>query len=839
MAAFGAGPVESQRCPLCPEGPGGVRRGPPGGAGGQAPAAAAAAEAVEEEEEAPLRVLPCLHAFCGPCLEARRRRDGRLACPTCRRDAALGDAGVRGLPSAHLLLTCLLGGVADGGGGRGSGAGGGVELKGLLLDVSHAEMGGAAAAAAAGGEAGPHHERDAGPPALCGVCGHGVKGPAGARCLVERFQSGLRLGPAGPPHAPGSPQGPRGSPLGLPSFPSPPLAAFPGLGPGAQWPGYCQHPEDEAGRLFCETCALSLCRECARDGHSSHEVVYLSVPSHDSRSLALQLLTDAQQGRQAIQLGLERAQAMVEQVEMRAQQVRAEVKAVVSVHRKALDERECELLRKVEKIRQVKTQTLQRQLEELRQSLARLDSAVESVRAALEAGADAEALGAVRARVAAQLRDIVGLGAAGAPSPPQQPQEDDRVVFVPPDAALYAAIRTLGAVQSGACPELSTVAGEGLTKVVKGRLASFTVVTRDHGGEFRRTGGDPVCAAALGPDGRAAWAEVRDKQDGTYGVSYRPAADGEHTVSVTVLGRHVEGSPFRVLVRPGRSYAGIGKPAIAFGGGGTGDGQLCRPWGVCVDSEGRVIVADRSNDRIQVFGPSGGFLFKFGVHGSHPGQFDRPAGVAWDPGRGGRIVVSDKDNHRVQIFSGEGRVLSTFGERGSESGQFCYPWDVAVSPGDGLVLVSDTRNHRVQLFSPDGAFVNKYGFEGALWKHFDSPRGVAFDAEGRLLVTDFNNHRLLVVRPDCRSARFLGGSGSGPGQFLRPQGVAVDPEGRIAVADSRNHRVQVFEPDGAFLCQFGAPGGGPGQMDRPSGVAVTPEGLIVVVDFGNNRVVVY
>uniref|UniRef100_S4RXF9 E3 ubiquitin-protein ligase TRIM71 n=1 Tax=Petromyzon marinus TaxID=7757 RepID=S4RXF9_PETMA len=555
-----------------------------------------------------------------------------------------------------------------------------------------------------------------------------------------------------------------------------------------------------------------------------------------------------------------------EQVEMRAQQVRAEVKAVVSVHRKALDERECELLRKVEKIRQVKTQTLQRQLEELRQSLARLDSAVESVRAALEAGADAEALGAVRARVAAQLRDIVGLGTAGAPSPPQQPQEDDRVVFVPPDAALYAAIRTLGAVQSGACPELSTVAGEGLTKVVKGRLASFTVVTRDHGGEFRRTGGDPVCAAALGPDGRAAWAEVRDKQDGTYGVSYRPAADGEHTVSVTVLGRHVEGSPFRVLVRPGRSrpshsevrdarpiggepgsskrQACVAQPGtrtpcvchskVIFSCGGTGDGQLCRPWGVCVDSEGRVIVADRSNDRIQVFGPSGGFLFKFGAHGSHPGQFDRPAGVAWDPGRGGRIVVSDKDNHRVQIFSGEGRVLSTFGERGSESGQFCYPWDVAVSPGDGLILVSDTRNHRVQLFSPDGAFVNKYGFEGALWKHFDSPRGVAFDAEGRLLVTDFNNHRLLVVRPDCRSARFLGGSGSGPGQFLRPQGVAVDPEGRIAVADSRNHRVQVFEPDGAFLCQFGAPGGGPGQMDRPSGVAVTPEGLIVVVDFGNN-----
>ena len=81
------------------------------------------------------------------------------------------------------------------------------------------------------------------------------------------------------------------------------------------------------------------------------------------------------------------------------------------------------------------------------------------------------------------------------------------------------------------------------------------------------------------------------------------------------------------------------------------------------------------------------------------------------------------------MFSGRGEFILKFGERGSKIGQFNYPWDVAVN-SDNNILVSDTRNHRVQLFSPDGVFLNKYGFEGALWKQFDSPRGVAFDHQG-------------------------------------------------------------------------------------------------------------
>ena len=45
------------------------------------------------------------------------------------------------------------------------------------------------------------------------------------------------------------------------------------------------------------------------------------------------------------------------------------------------------------------------------------------------------------------------------------------------------------------------------------------------------------------------------------------------------------------------------------------------PWGIDVDAEGAVYVADWRNDRIQKFSPDGGFLAEFGSSGSGVGQF--------------------------------------------------------------------------------------------------------------------------------------------------------------------------------------------------------------------------
>jgi len=51
-----------------------------------------------------------------------------------------------------------------------------------------------------------------------------------------------------------------------------------------------------------------------------------------------------------------------------------------------------------------------------------------------------------------------------------------------------------------------------------------------------------------------------------------------------------------------------GELLLSWGSKGTGPGQFALPHNVCVDSKGRVYVADRTNGRIEIFNSEGGFL---------------------------------------------------------------------------------------------------------------------------------------------------------------------------------------------------------------------------------------
>ncbi len=135
-----------------------------------------------------------------------------------------------------------------------------------------------------------------------------------------------------------------------------------------------------------------------------------------------------------------------------------------------------------------------------------------------------------------------------------------------------------------------------------------------------------------------------------------------------------------------------------FGKRGSGHGQLHDPEHIACDSTGNVYVADRINHRIQVFTAEGKFLrvIAAGAAGRHGGggkeQSWYPFGVAVDSS--GRVYVSD--NH-VSVFTLEGQFVTSFGSFGSEPGQFRSPRGLAVD-SNGVCYVCDQYNHHVQLF---------------------------------------------------------------------------------------------------------------------------------------------
>jgi DNA-binding beta-propeller fold protein YncE len=91
-----------------------------------------------------------------------------------------------------------------------------------------------------------------------------------------------------------------------------------------------------------------------------------------------------------------------------------------------------------------------------------------------------------------------------------------------------------------------------------------------------------------------------------------------------------------------------GDPIRAIGTRGTYIGQLARPKGVALDSEGNVYVVESLFDHLLVFNRQGQLLLPIGGTGYSSGNFYLPAGVWVD--EGDRVYVADMFNGRVVTY---------------------------------------------------------------------------------------------------------------------------------------------------------------------------------------------
>lgn len=145
-----------------------------------------------------------------------------------------------------------------------------------------------------------------------------------------------------------------------------------------------------------------------------------------------------------------------------------------------------------------------------------------------------------------------------------------------------------------------------------------------------------------------------------------------------------------------------GKFLFQWGTKGAGPGQFDLPHGIALDGAGRVYVADRSNARVEIFDPDGGYV------GQWKGpEFGRPYDVAIGSdgtaflADGGDQPTSPPDRSGVIAVRTDGSVFERFGRFGNYDGQFAIAHDIAVAP-DGSVYVGDILGRRVQKFVRDG-----------------------------------------------------------------------------------------------------------------------------------------
>ena len=124
-----------------------------------------------------------------------------------------------------------------------------------------------------------------------------------------------------------------------------------------------------------------------------------------------------------------------------------------------------------------------------------------------------------------------------------------------------------------------------------------------------------------------------------------------------------------------------------WGGEGKGPGQFNVPHSIVTDTKGLVYIADRSNQRIQVFDPDG----KFVRESSHPGT---PCGLCMCRDQK-HIMMAHGHAGKIMKLDLNGKVLGASGGQGKGPHQYGEAHFLALDRKEDI-YVADTLNWRVQ-----------------------------------------------------------------------------------------------------------------------------------------------
>jgi sugar lactone lactonase YvrE len=153
-----------------------------------------------------------------------------------------------------------------------------------------------------------------------------------------------------------------------------------------------------------------------------------------------------------------------------------------------------------------------------------------------------------------------------------------------------------------------------------------------------------------------------------------------------------------------------GKPGIA----GDGPDTFNAPSDVLIAPNGDIFVADGhggdTNARIVKLTNDGKFIKAWGKKGNGPGEFGLPHGLAMDST--GRLFVADRENNRIQIFDQDGKLLAEWRQFGRPSGIFINKNDVIyvadsqssdkTNPGYGQgIRVGSVKDGKVLAYIPE------------------------------------------------------------------------------------------------------------------------------------------
>ena len=189
------------------------------------------------------------------------------------------------------------------------------------------------------------------------------------------------------------------------------------------------------------------------------------------------------------------------------------------------------------------------------------------------------------------------------------------------------------------------------------------------------------------------------------------------------------------------------------------DGYFDGPTDIGWDADDNIYVSDGYvNSRVAKFDKHGNWIKSWGTYGTGPGQLRLPHNMQVD--RDGNVYVADRSNNRIQVFNSDGDLLRimyldapydktrqpVLGNLNPNPPDQTAPWTLCISDGPTQYLfAADVEPGRLYKMTLDGKILGMLGESGRQLGQFNWPHGLSCRSEGIVYVADLNNWRVQKI----------------------------------------------------------------------------------------------
>ena len=175
------------------------------------------------------------------------------------------------------------------------------------------------------------------------------------------------------------------------------------------------------------------------------------------------------------------------------------------------------------------------------------------------------------------------------------------------------------------------------------------------------------------------------------------------------------------------------------------------PTDIAVADDGSFYVSDGyGNSRVVKFSSTGKYIKAWGTYGNKPGEFMIPHGIAID--QNNTIYVADRQNNRIQLFDTAGNFLKEL----KNDVQVEQLPSIAIDKANHLFAIdydptkkmdSTAKGSTIFEFDPSQNAKNHFGATGSVNRTTSWFHDIAIDSKGNIYVGDITSLKVLKFKP--------------------------------------------------------------------------------------------